>query len=76
MINKPLGDHPRHEPIRVTLPLEGVKPQREREGVGEVIGRGGREAIGGVGHCASVAGRLEQDKNISARGQGSYVDRC
>ena len=55
VLDKALGDDPRHEPVPVVLPLAAVKAQREREG----FGAGGREAVGGVGHCARVADRVE-----------------
>ncbi len=42
----------RHDLPGVALSLPAVEAQREREGVGEVIGGGRREAIGRVGHGA------------------------
>ena len=50
MLHKPLGDDPRHHLAGVVLPLAAVEPRREREGVGEVFGRRGRQTFGRVGH--------------------------
>jgi hypothetical protein len=46
-----------HELAGVVLPLAAVEAKREREGVGKVLGAGGREADGGVGHRATIAER-------------------
>ena len=64
MLDKALGDDCRHHFCGVMRPLASVKAQREGQGVGEVIGGGGREAIGNIGHAATVAGWREQDKNV------------
>ena len=63
MLHKALGDDPGHHLSGVVLALATIEAQREREGAGEVVGAGGGEAIGRVGHCASVADRLEHNKN-------------
>jgi hypothetical protein len=42
VLDKTLGDDPRHDLGRVMLPPAAIEAQREREGVGEVIGGGRR----------------------------------
>ncbi len=48
MLDKPFRNDPRHQLAGVALPLAAVEAQRERQGVGEIIGGGGREAIGRI----------------------------
>jgi len=51
MVDKALGYDPRHDLSGVMFPLSAIGPERERQGVGEVFGRRGLEAIGRVGHA-------------------------
>ena len=71
VLREAFGDDPRHDLARVMLPAPAVEAQREREGVGEVFGRRGREAIGRVGHggdrSAERGTRQERDAAIRAR---------
>jgi hypothetical protein len=60
MLDKPLSDDPRRDLGGVVLPLAAVEAQREREGVGEVFGFGGREAIG-RGYGARLAPGQERE---------------
>jgi hypothetical protein len=53
----------RHHFPGVARSLSAVESKSEREGVGEVVG--GSWGQGRVGHCATIAARLEQDKNIT-----------
>ena len=62
----------RHEFVGVMPAFFALEFQREGEGVGQVVGIGRREPFEGVGHCAKIAQRCEQIKNIEdlARRQG------
>jgi hypothetical protein len=42
VLHKAVSDDPRHDLGGVMLPPSIIEAQREREGVGEVIGGGGR----------------------------------
>ena len=69
MVNEALCDDRRHHLGRVVLPLPAVEAQRERQGVGKVIGRGGREGGGQVDHAGdrslNVRTRQEHQGRIS-----------
>jgi len=54
VLDKPLGDDPRHDLIGVARPPAALEAQRECERVGEVFGRRGREAFGGLGHPQTI----------------------
>jgi hypothetical protein len=67
VLHKPLGDDLRHELVGVVDSLAALIAQGERESVGDVIGGGGREAFGRVGHQGSVAEPRERSKNKTGR---------
>jgi hypothetical protein len=58
-------------PSSVFNALTALKAQRERESVGDVVGGGGRETFGRLGHRGSIAAGREQIKN--PRGLQSQV---
>ncbi len=64
MLDKPLGDDLRHDFVGVVDALAALKPQGERQRVGEVGYVGGRQLIG-VGHANRIAARIERNKNIA-----------
>ena len=53
MLHKPFGDNLGHDLSRVVDSLTTAEAQRERQGVSEVFGVGGRELVG-VGHIAGL----------------------
>jgi len=63
ILRQPFGNDPRHQLIGVMLTLTPVKTQREGERFSKFVGRRGREAIGSIGHDATVTQRSEQNKN-------------
>ena len=69
MLHRALGDDPRIIWPRRASACGHRSVSREREGVGEVIGSGGREAIGRAGHAPASA-RDEQDEDDGALSSG------
>ena len=79
MVDQPSRHNPRHHFRRVMLPAPAIEAERERNRVGEVGRVGQREAVGSVGHCATIAEPLERNKNnrrrrISVEGGRRCVD--
>jgi hypothetical protein len=74
MLDKALGDDPRHHLSSVVLPFSAIEAQREREGLGEVIRRGGREAILAVDHAGdrSAAKRTRQERVVRRAAQKHF----
>jgi len=67
MLNQATGDDLGHDLIGVVRPLAAVKAQREGERIGDVLGRGGREAFDGICHAGMVAATIERNKNDRLR---------
>jgi len=63
MLHKALGDDLRHDLIGVVDAIVALKAQREGERGGEVVGRRGREAFGGLGHGPTIDRERERRKN-------------
>lgn len=64
MLDQPFGDDLRHDLIGVVDAPAAGEAQREREGGGEVFGRGGRQEFESIGHCETIREAVEQNKNI------------
>lgn len=72
MLDEAFRDDPRHDLGRVVLSLAAIAALRA--GVGEVFGRGGREAVGRIGHAGTVAWSREQDRNTELA-QENWTER-
>src|SRR5208337_2537492 len=63
VLNQAPSDNLGHDLVRVVRPLAPMEAQRERERVGDVVGRGGCEAVSAICHGPMVAAMRERNKN-------------
>lgn len=55
MLHEAPGDNPRHRVVRVMNALASVEAEREREALGDVVGRGEFELVEIGGHPRTIA---------------------
>jgi hypothetical protein len=63
--HKPLGRDPGHRVVRVANALPAFVAEREGQGFGDLVSRGGAE-VGFVGHGRTIRDAIEHNKNFNA----------